>query len=99
MRELIKLHSIVDAFEKNDVVCDIETISRYKKSLLVLYGADAVLIVTDVFNAVQYGKVCASDQFSDAVIDYVDSLNLESEQEKNDAIELINFQSLPLSKL
>ena len=94
----MRLHEILKANEDVATSIDTEQLYKYRKSLKVLFGRNAVLLVTDVFNAVQYAKIVSGDEFSDAVQAYVDSMALETEQDKEDAIELICFQSIPLDK-
>jgi hypothetical protein len=92
------LHEIISANEVSDQSILIEKILPYKKSLQVIFP-DAILMVTDVFNAAQYGKIVSSSDFSDAVEEYVNTIPDLTEEEKEEQIELINFQSIPLCKL
>jgi hypothetical protein len=49
-------------------------------------------MVTDVFNAAQYGLIVPSNDFSEAIEQYIEAAGIE-EDEKDGARELINLQS------
>jgi len=66
----------------------IELLIPYKKMLGLyysdLFGCEPILMVTSVSNACQYGKIVPSDEFSEAVyewmgVDYVDEDDTESD--------------------
>lgn len=85
----MKLHEIIEANESHTDSILIELLIPYKKSLLVYYRdefmCEPILMVTDVMNAAQYGKIVSSNAFSEAVcaymeVDYVDESNIESDE-------------------
>jgi hypothetical protein len=99
----MKLHEIIEISEQGTSGILIEIIAKYKKSLLTYfkeyYNCEPILIVTTVFNAAQYGFIAPSNEICDAIYNYVDSMNLETEEDRQNEIELISFQSIPLNKL
>ena len=99
----MKLHEIISANENKTTSILIEEILKYKRSLntffCALFCCEPILMVTMVSNAVQYAKIVPSDCFLEIVEDYVDTMNLESSEDIANEIELINFQSIFLSKL
>lgn len=96
----MKLHEIKSILENEpeNVTILIELLLPYKKALQVLFP-DSILMVTDVFNAAQYGRIVDSVDFLESVEMYVDTIPELTDEEKSHQIELINFQSIPLSKL
>lgn len=100
----MKLHEIIEqnAIDTNSIL--IELLLPYKKSLYTIfsreYRGEPVLMVTDVFNAAQYGKIVPANDFIDAVCAYLDDYNCTDEESENyAAYETICFNSIPLSKL
>lgn len=102
----MKLHEIIEANECHTTSILIEEIIKYKRSLLTYYKDqfiyEPILMVTDVMNAVQYGKIVSTDEFQEAVyafmgVSYVDEEDTESEQFAQ--YETICFNSMLLSKL
>ena len=97
----MKLHEIIKANSDDKSSILIELLIPYKKSLLTYYweqfSSEPLLMVTDVFNAAQYGKIVPSCELYDAIILYLDE-DL-SEEEQCDAIEEICANSILLSKL
>lgn len=73
---------------------NIERFLPYKKSLLTIYGDQAVLMVTEVFNAVQFAKIVhEDDSLNEAIESY-----LAEEYDEGDA-EHISFNSIMLKTL
>jgi hypothetical protein len=95
----MKLHEIIEQNEKRDTSIIIEEIAKYKKSLLTIFGYDAILMVTDVFNAAQYAKITPADTFEYQVELYIDTLPDLSTNERDEQKELIMFNSLFLKNL
>jgi hypothetical protein len=95
----MKLHEIVSACDSPNMSIDIVQIERYKKSLLTIYGRDAIVIVTDVFNAGSLGKVVSQPCYAGALYRYVDTIEGISDEDKEDIIEVIGFQSISLDSL
>lgn len=102
----MNLSSIITANESHTQSILIETMLPYKKSLLTYYSNyfgsrnEPMLMVTDVFNAAQYGKIVPANDFQDAIAAYLDDYNCSDENSENfAAYETICFNSIPLSKL
>lgn len=106
----MKLHEIIELNECPTTSILIEWIKEYKRSLLIYYTdlfcCEPILMVTDVMNAVQYGKIVPANEFQEAIcafmeVDYIDYDAPEDtiERDNRDQCELISFQSIPLSKL
>lgn len=95
----MKLHEIIEQNEKRDTSIIIDEICKYKKSLLTIFGNDAILMVTDVFNACQYAKIVYSDTFDCQLDLYLDTLTDLSSKERDEQSELIRFQSIFLNQL
>jgi hypothetical protein len=94
----MKLHEINEAIESGQSVRT-DLIILYKRSLLTLWGKDAILVVTDVFNACSYAQIVNPDGFSELIDDYVNSIPDLNENEREHEKELINIHSIPLCKL
>ena len=98
----MKLHEIL---EHNDLGHDIliEKLIPYKRSLITIFEShnysQAILMVTSVMNAAQYGQIVMSDGLSDAVDEYVNSDDTLTEEEKENEKETILFNSIPLHEL
>lgn len=101
----MRLHEINQA---NQVIGNsilIDEIVKYKKSLIT-YWSDMycvnedqlILVVTDIMNAAQYGFIIDAAQFSEVVEEYVETLDLNEEDKQNE-IETIQFNSIQLNKL
>lgn len=91
----MKLHEIInynDNYPTESI--NIEKFLPYKKSLLTIYGNQAVLMVTEVFNAVQYGRIVGED---DSLNEAIESY-LAEEYDEDDA-EQISFSSIMLKTL
>jgi len=106
----MKLHEIIAQNENHTESINIAFLLPYKKSLLVYYKdffcSEPVLMVTDVFNAVQYGKMVPSGEFYEAVCAYldVDYINKDQDDPNFDAdlfaqYETIAFNSTILTNL
>ena len=99
----MKLHEIIEANEVPDQSILIESLMPYKKLLLTYYSdafcdRDPMLMVTDVFNAAQYGKIINPDELLEAIGDYLSDSYLSDEDRAN-AIEEIMFNSVFLENL
>jgi hypothetical protein len=81
----------------------IETIIPFKKSLYTYfkryYNCEPVLIVTDVYNAAQYDFIAPSNEMQDAIDTYLSVDTTLDEEEKENQVELISFQSILLKDL
>lgn len=102
----MKLHEIIAANESDTQSILIEKMLPYKKSLLAYYKSyfgsrnEPMVMVTDVFNAAQYGKIVPANDFLDAINAYLQDYNCSDETSENfAAYETICFNSIPLSKL
>ena len=103
-------NEIIEINENPQTTILIEEIIKHKEELLSYYTeefmSEPILMVTDVMNAVQYGKIVPADEFTQAVCEYleVDYIN-ESPEEGTEEEEVffqyeeINFNSMFLSKL
>lgn len=93
----MKLHEIIEKNSDDQTAILVETLLRYKKSLFVYYSnmfpSEPCLMVTNVFNAVQYAKIVPSDEINDAVNLYVTETN---EEDREAEIETILFNSVML---
>jgi hypothetical protein len=101
----MRLHEIIQANKTVGNSILIEDIVKYKKSLITYWGdmycvndRDLILVVTDVMNAAQYGFIIDANQFSEVVEEYVETLDLNEEDKQNE-IETIQFNSIQLNKL
>lgn len=96
------LHEIISTNDKGTSSINTSILHSYKKSLYTyykdLYCCEPVLMVTDVFNAVQYALIVPANEFHEAINHYLDADNSLTDEEKESSIELISFQSIPLSK-
>ena len=100
----LKLHEIIELNEKPHTSILIELLIPYKYSLYTYYKdyfcGEPVLMVTCVCNAVQYGKIVSSQDFTDSVIDWINDPDcIDEESENFGEYETICFNSIPLSKL
>ena len=59
------------------------------------FTSKPMLMITDVFNAVQYGKIVPSEEMHEAIEEYL----MEDEEEREYLRDLIMFQSILLSDL
>ena len=106
----MQLHEIISLNENDTQSILIEKLIPYKKSLLVYYNdlfcGEPYLMVTDVFNACQYGKIVSGNDFYDAIYAYlgVDYIETDETEPNFDAdlfaqYETICFDSIVLSDL
>lgn len=101
----MKLHEIVEVNKIKTKSILIEKMLPYKKLLLTYYKSvfisEPILMVTSVTNAASYGKIVPSNCFSECVQDYIESEDIENENndEKIAEYELICFHSINLSDL
>jgi hypothetical protein len=100
------LHQIIsnNQIATNSIL--IELLVPYKKSLVTYYKNEfsshdePLLMVTNVMNAAQYGKIVPMSEFQDAICEYLDDYNCMDEESENfSAYENICFNSIPLSRL
>jgi hypothetical protein len=98
----MKLHEIISMLDQPTTSVLIERLVPYKKSLCIYYtryfSCEPILMVVMVANAVQYAQIVPSNEFSDAVFHWVESMDLE-EEDKEGAIETISSNSILLEKL
>lgn len=95
----MKLHEIIERNEQPDLAILVDEILKYKKSLITIFGKDAILMVTDIFNACQYAKISHPQIFEEDLDNYINSHYSLSDEEKEEEKELINFQSILLKDL
>lgn len=99
----MKLHEIIAISEEGTTGILIELIIPYKKSLKTYferyYNSEPVLIVTDVFNACQYGFICPANEMSEAIETYLNANDTLSEEDKEYEREVISAQSIMLYSL
>ena len=97
----MNLQELISAF-KNNESASYEKVYPYKKLLYAyykeVYMCDPVLIVTDVFNAVQFVAVCPFTDVTDWISDYLNQFDM-NDSEKLDSTETILFNSRPLKDL
>ena len=93
----MNLHEIIKANETDGLDISYQAIHPYKKSLYTYYKSlfccEPILMITAVFNAVQYCKIVPENDFFEALDGYVNDMELNEEEKENEK-ELINFQSL-----
>ena len=103
----MKLHEIITQNENHTQSIDIALLMPYKKSLLAYYSdlfcCEPILMVTDVFNAVQYGKIVPSSEFDQAICDWLEIDFIEQDEKETNFdedifsnYETINFNSISL---
>lgn len=107
----MKLHEIIANENEFTTSIEVQNFVPYKKSLLVYYndmfcGNEPILMVTDVFNACQYGKIVSSGDFNDAIYAYLEVPYIETEESEEGfdedlfaQYETICFNSIALSNL
>jgi len=97
----MKLHELINTFNNNESV-NYEKVYPYKKLLYAyykeLYMCDPFLVVTDVFNAVQFVAIVPFTGVMDWVSDYLNKYDM-NDAEKADQIETILFNSMQLEDL
>jgi hypothetical protein len=83
----MNLSEIIAQNEKADESILYELIHPYLKSLYVYYKdlfcSEPILMITDVTNAAQYGRIVSSNEFSEAICDYI-GIDLEPEDQESD---------------
>jgi hypothetical protein len=83
----MKLSEIIAQNKKVDESILYEMIQPYLKSLYVYYKdlfcSEPVLMVTDVTNASQYCRIVDSNDFSEAICDYI-GIDFEPEDQESD---------------
>jgi hypothetical protein len=102
----MRLHEINQA---NQVIGNsilIDEIVKYKKSLITYWSdmycvneEQLILVVTDIMNAAQYGFITEAGQYQEVVEEYVNTIPDMTEEDKENEIENINFNSIQLNKL
>lgn len=77
----------------------VEEILGKRKSLYAYYkdqfGCEPILLITDIFNAAQYGFIVPESQFLEYANDYADK-NSTSEDDKEQYVETMLFNSARL---
>lgn len=98
----MKLHEIIEANSILGAAISTGAIYKYKRSLLTYYRdafcCEPILMITDVFNAAQYGKIVPSDDYRGAQYEYLKALGLCQEDAEQQA-EIIDFNSMFLEQL
>lgn len=93
------LNEIISTNEEGTKSILIELLHPYKKSLFTYYSnyfnCDPILMVTDVFNAAQYALIVPANEMNEAIYNYLENSGL-NEEEKEEQVELISFQSIML---
>jgi hypothetical protein len=93
----MKLHEIIETMEKPGFSIATELLYPYRKSLLAYYTdifcCEPVLMITDVFNVGAYGRIVPSNDFLEAIEEYVGHDPELSDEDREGAIEVINFNS------
>jgi hypothetical protein len=91
----MNLSDIIAQNEKADESILYELIHPYLKSLYVYYKdlfcSEPILMITDVTNAAQYCRIVDSNDFSDAVCDY---LGLDSEPDDTESDDFAMYESI-----
>lgn len=93
------LHEIIQKCEEGKDSILTEILYKYKKSLYTYfksyYNCEPVLVVTDVYNACQYAFIAPSNEFNEAIENYLEDENM-SDEDKHAEIETISFNSIML---
>ena len=68
----MKLHEIIELNSEDQKSVLIEEMAKYKRSLKTYFEdyfstSDLILMVTDVSNAAQYGKIVPASEFGEAI--------------------------------
>jgi len=83
----MKIHEIITALEDPTQSVLIEKMVPYKKSLLAYFSSrftsEPVLMITDVFNAAQYGRIEPAADLNDAICAYLDDYDCANEESEN----------------
>ena len=83
----MKLHEIITAMEDPTDSVLIEKMVPYKKSLLAYFSSrftsEPVLMITDVFNSAQYGRIEPAGELNEAICAYLDDYDCENEDSEN----------------
>lgn len=102
----MKLHEIIKTLEEPNNSVLVETMQPYFKSLRAYYSANGtrlnselVLMVTSITNATAYARIEPADEFSEALEQYINTMELETEEEREHERELISIQSKFLNEL
>ena len=94
-----KLHELIGLIDSDNEL-SYDMIAPYKKSLYTYYKAyfccEPVLMITATFNAGAICKIVSSNEYSEALIDYLDANQLTGE-ERDSEEETINFNSMMLA--
>ena len=97
----MNLQELFNAFKNNESV-SFEKVLPYKKLLYTYYKeaylSEPALIVTDVFNSVQFVAIVPFTEVTDWISDYLNQYDM-NDTEKADATEAILFNSMPLERL
>ncbi len=93
------LHEIIAENEDPKYCFQVEILAKYKRSLLTYYRAqfncEPCLMVTDVFNAVQFAKIVPINELYDAIC----ASYAGAPEDLEDYVELVSFQSILLNQL
>ena len=102
----MKLHEIIKTLEQPQNSVLIELMQPYFKSLRAYYSANGarlnsefILMVTSITNATAYARIEPADEFSEALEQYIDTMELETEEDREHERELISIQSKFLNEL
>ena len=97
----MNLQELINAFNNNESV-NYEKVYPYKKLLYAyykeVYMCEPFLVVTDVFNAVQFVAVVPFTEVTDWINEYLNQYDM-NDSENKDQTETILFNSMPLDRL
>jgi hypothetical protein len=99
----LNLSQIIEANEEPSKAISFETLQPYLRSLYTYYKdlfcCEPVLMVTDVFNACQYAKIVSSNDFNEAISEYLETIEDLNQEDRESQEETINFNSQLLKDL
>lgn len=101
----LKLHEIIELLEAPGNSVLIELMQPYFKSLRTYYRENStrfkpelILMVTSITNATSYARIESVDEFTEALEEYINTMDLETEEERENERETINFNSRMLNE-
>lgn len=101
----LKLYEIIELLETPGNSVLIELMQPYFKSLRTYYRENStkfkpelILMVTSVTNATSYARIEPVDEFNEALEEYINTMDLETEEERENERETINFNSRMLNE-
>lgn len=98
----LKLHEVIAANDSAGDAVEVQTLKRYKRSLLTWYTAQGMrqpaLMVTSIFNACQYAKIVDGQELEEAITAYMDANEIPAEDREAER-ENILFNSITYQQL